>query len=123
MNIPATPYEFRYKLNDEQKNQLTTLATKVAPSGGLKAVQRVLTLHSVTRVKCVKLASPLRLTADTETLLSTQLFDGDYGAEPLGTFCCCTFTPHDECMAKVAVKVSAKRGQSATVRSLRTGRC
>ena len=30
MNIPATPYEFRYKLNDEQKNQLTTLATKVA---------------------------------------------------------------------------------------------
>lgn len=30
MKIPHTPYEFRYKLNDEQKNQLTTLATKVA---------------------------------------------------------------------------------------------
>ncbi len=30
MKIPATPYQFRYELNDEQKNQLTTLATKVA---------------------------------------------------------------------------------------------
>lgn len=30
MKIPRTPYEFRYELNDEQKNQLTTLATKVA---------------------------------------------------------------------------------------------
>jgi len=30
MKIPATPYQFRYKLNDEQKNQLTKLATKVA---------------------------------------------------------------------------------------------
>ena len=30
MNIPATPYQFHYDLTDEQKNQLTNLATKVA---------------------------------------------------------------------------------------------
>lgn len=29
MKIPATPYQFRYNLTDEEKNQLTNLATKV----------------------------------------------------------------------------------------------